>query len=272
MKRWSKLYLPFSLNAFKTELSYVGAFYLFIVISLFGSMVSYALWMAIYGSSGSEILGGLSRMEMVRYVFMAYVTNSIVSVSIMEDVGYSVVRGEVAIYLIKPIDYRLSLVAKALGRMVYRFLVPGVWIWLGVEVYQVWLQAQAPIPLLRIGLFLASCCLSFLIYVLFDFCFGMIAFYTSHVFGMYMIKTSLLSFLSGTLIPLSFFPQMIRTLFDYLPFSSMIYTPLMIYLGKFEGGMLGFALLRQTVWVVLLYAFGSLIWGNVTKRLTIMGG
>ena len=60
-----KIYFPFTLNEIKRQLSYKGAFYLFILISLFGSFISYYLWMAIYGSSSSATLGGLSKNEIV---------------------------------------------------------------------------------------------------------------------------------------------------------------------------------------------------------------
>ena len=124
----------------------------------------------------------------------------------------------------------------------------------------------------NILLFLGSVCMSFLIYVLFDFCFGMIAFFTTYIFGLQMAKEALMSFLTGQLIPLSFFPEVVQKVFDYLPFSSMVYTPVMIYLGKFTGSELMFVLARQAVWVVLLYLLGSLIWRQVTRRLIVLGG
>ena len=99
MKRL-KIYLPFAVNEFKTQLSYKGAFYLFMVISTFGVFISYFLWNAIYASSGTGILGGLTRSEMVVYIFMVYVTTSIVSVSISEWVSEDVVKGSVAMQLI----------------------------------------------------------------------------------------------------------------------------------------------------------------------------
>ena len=63
-----------------------------------------------------------------------------------------------------------------------------------------------------------------------------------------------------------------QKLFEFLPFSSMVYTPVMIYLGKYSGYDLAFVLLRQLVWVGLLYGLGSLIWRLVVKRLTVLGG
>ena len=87
-----------------------------------------------------------------------------------------------------------------------------------------------------------------------------------------MAKTALLSFLTGQLIPISLFPEVAQRIFDYLPFSSMVYTPVMIYLGKYTGEALAWALLRQMVWVVILYVLGSIIWKQVTKRLVVLGG
>ena len=124
----------------------------------------------------------------------------------------------------------------------------------------------------QMALFLASAACSFLIYVLFDFCFGMVAFFTTYIFGLSMAKEAILLFLTGELIPLSFFPDAVQRVFDFLPFSSMVYTPVMIYLGKYKGSALAFVLFRQVAWVVLLYLLGSHIWRRVTKRLVVLGG
>lgn len=272
MRKNLRIYLPFASNELKRQLAYKGAFYLFILVNLFGAFISYYLWMAIYGSSGQPTLGGLTRQEMVVYVFMVYVTASIVTSSISNIVSDDVVKGTVAMNLIKPIDYRISLIAMASGNMVYRFLVPSVFIWIGLEVYKVKVLGLPPVTVLGVLLYLLSCIMSFLIYVLFDFCFGMIAFFTTYIFGMRMAKEALLSFLTGQLIPISFFPAAIQRVFDFLPFSSMVYTPVMIYLGKYTGSTLAYMMLRQAAWVVLLYVLGSLIWRKVTKRLVVLGG
>lgn len=267
-----RIYFPFASNELKRQMAYKGAFYLFIVISLFGAFIQYFLWMAIYGSSDGSTLGGLTRSEMIIYVFMVYVTSSMVMITISDWVSDDVVKGMVAMNLIKPIGYRMSLISRAMGQAVYRFLVPGVWIWIGLEVYRVKALGMPVTPVSNILLYLLSCVMSFLICVLFDFCFGMVAFFTTYIFGMLMAKEALLSFLTGQLIPLSFFPQAVQSVFEFLPFSSMVYTPVMIYLGKYSGGELAFVLGRQAAWVVILYVAGSIIWKQVTKRLVILGG
>ena len=272
MGKFLRTYLPFASNELKRQLAYKGAFYLWIFISMFGSFISYFLWMAIYGSSESGVIGNLTQNEMVVYIFMVYVTSSLVTISISDWVSEDVVKGNVAMNLIKPIDYRLSLISMGLGDMAYRFIAPSIFVWIGIEAYKVFYLGLEPVSVQTVLIYLLSCIMSFLIYVLFDFCFGMIAFFTTYIFGMLMAKSALLSFLTGQLIPISLFPEVFQKIFDFLPFSSMVYTPVMIYLGKYTGETLAFALGRQFFWVVFLYVLGSVIWKQVTKRLVVLGG
>lgn len=272
MGRLIRTYLPFASNELKSQLAYRGAFYIWALISMFGAFVSYFLWMAIYGSSESGVIGNLTQNEMVVYIFMVYVTSSIVCIDISTWIGYDVVEGRVAMNLIKPIDYRTSLISEALGNMIYRILVPGVFVWIGLEVYKVFVLDMPILSLPTLLLYILSSLLSFLIFVLFDFCFGMVAFFTTYIFGLRMAKTALLSFLTGQLIPISLFPLAIQKVFDFLPFSSMIYTPVMVYLGKYTGTKLAWVLGRQLFWVIVLYIIGSFIWKKVTKRLVVLGG
>ena len=266
-----RVYMPFAINELKSQMAYRGATILFLFISTFGVFISYFLWSAIYASAPNPVLGGLSYSEMVTYIFMVYVTG-FTSVSISEWVALDVVKGTVAMQLIKPIDYRLSLIFRASGQMIYWFFAPSVFIWIGMEVYKYFVLGVAFTSFVNVGLYLISCLMSFLIYVLFDFCVGMVAFFTSYVFGLHMVKEALMSFLTGQLIPLSFFPAFVQRIFEFLPFSSMIYSPVMIYLGKYSPQETAFVLLRQGIWVVLLYGIGSLIWKQVVKRMTVLGG
>lgn len=272
MKKFLRTYLPFTANTIKTNLAYRGSFYLYILCSLFGPFINFYLWRAIYGSADGGTLGGLSLSEMVIYVFMTYVTSSIVNVSISEDINFDVVKGTVAMNLIKPIDYRMSLIAGGIGYSVYRFLVPGVFVWIGLEIYRATVLHIAFTGIVNVLLYILSAIMSLMIYLLFDFCFGMIAFFTTYIFGLQMVKSALMSFLTGQLIPLAFFPEVVQRIFDFLPFSSMVYTPVMVYLGKYSGSELAFVLARQLFWIVILYVLGSLIWKRVTKRLVVLGG
>lgn len=272
MKRKVNVYKPFMENQFKRNLAYKGSFYLMMLCSIFGPFISYYLWMAIYGSAEGGMLGGLTKAEMVVYVFMTYVTTEIVMIGISDEISDDVMEGAVAMTLIKPIDYRISLIAKAMGVALYRFLAPSVFVWIGLEIYKATVLRTGFTPLSNLLLYALSTIMSFFIFVLFEFCFGMVAFVTTYMFGMQMAKDAILGFLSGQLIPISFFPEVLQKIFEFLPFSSMVYTPVMVYLGKYSGTELVFVLGRQLFWMVILYGFGTFLWNRITRRLVVLGG
>ena len=272
MKGKWKVYMPFLENQFKKNLAYKGSFYLMMICSIFGPFISYYLWMAIYGSSQSGVLGGLTKTEMIVYVFMTYVTSSIVMIGVSEEISDDVMEGSVVMTLIKPNDYRMRLIFKAMGVALYRLIAPSVFVWAGLEIYKVVVLGEKMTPVINILFFGISVAMSFFIYVLFDFCFGMVAFVTTYMFGMNMAKEALLGFLSGQLIPISFFPEVLQAILEFLPFSSMVYTPVMVYLGKYSGLQLAFVLGKQMLWIVLLYGLGTFLWSKITRRLVVLGG
>lgn len=272
MKKKVKIYFPFTLNQLKRQASYRGAFYLFVLSTLFGSFINYYLWMAIYHNSSTGLIGGLSKEEMVIYVFMSYITSYLVMVEISNDIGNDVVKGNVAGNLIKPIDYRIYLIFNSLGAVIYRLVAPCIFVWVGLEVYRIFVLKIPMVSVVNLVFYIISTIASYLIYILFDFCFGMIAFYTTYIFGISIVKNSILSFLTGQLIPLTLFPMYIQRVLGILPFSSMVFSPVMIYLGKYSVEETIFILVRQMIWIVILYVVGSLIWKKVTKRLVILGG
>lgn len=272
MTKFLRIYWPFALNQIKSNFVYKGRFYLFILRKFLGMFIYYYLWMAIYANSASNQLGGFTRSEMILYVFMSYTISDIVMVNISSEIGYDVLDGSVAMNLIKPINYRMNLAFKSLGIMIYRTVVPSLFIWVGLEIYKVSNLGMTVISPVTVILSLLSIFLSFLIYIFFDYCFGMLAFITTYIFGMNIIKNAALNFLTGKLIPISFFPIIVQKLFSFLPFTAMTYVPVMIYLGKYSRTQALGEIGKQVLWVVAFYLLGTLLWKRIEKRIVILGG
>ena len=142
MKKFFKVYLPFTANELKRNLTYKGAFYLFIFCSLFGTFINYFLWMAIYGSSSSVTLGGLTRQEMVVYVFMSYVTAALSMIGI-SDIDHLftdniwlvawryVINGSFDRYMLRPLNVFFQVISEklqpdALGELLIGFTLVGI--------------------------------------------------------------------------------------------------------------------------------------------------
>ncbi len=272
MTKFFRVYWTFAANQIKSNFVYKGRFYLYILRKFLGMFIYYYLWMAIYASASSGQLGGFTRSEMILYVFLSYTISDLVMIGISSEIGKDVLDGSVAMNLIKPINHRLYLTFKSLGVMIYRIVVPSVFIWAGLEIYKVTALGMPVSSPAQIGPALLSILLSFFIYVFFDYCFGMLAFVTTYIFGMTIIKNAALNLLTGRLIPISFFPAVVQEIFSFLPFTAMTYVPVMIWMGKYSGTEALYQLGKQALWVVLLYLLGGFLWKKIEKRIVILGG
>ena len=79
-------------------------------------------------------------------------------------------------------------------------------------------------------------------------------------------------FVSGSIIPIIFFPLWFQKFLMFLPFGSINYTPVMIYLNKYTGYETMKVLGIQVLWITILYLFSKFFWRKAIKKLTIMGG
>jgi ABC-2 type transport system permease protein len=120
--------------------------------------------------------------------------------------------------------------------------------------------------------FLVSLFLGVVISFLFDFIFGMLAFYVKNLWGIGFGKFALVRLLSGALIPLVFFPKPIQNILNLLPFKGMIYTPVMIFLGKYQSQEMLMSMMNQVLWIGILALCNYLLWRKAVTRLTVQGG
>lgn len=272
LKQKLKIYLPFTLCTIQDFLSYKGKFYFYIAARILNVFMNYYLWVAIYKSSNETNLSGFTMKEMSIYIFMSFVASSTTHVSIARQIGTDVVEGSVAVNLIKPINYKVRLFFSSFGQFIYQLFIPSLFLWIGLLIYEYEKNNLYPPSLSSILLFFISMFLSFIIQFFFEFCFGMLAFYTTYIWGMTFVKATVLQFLSGQILPLAFFPRTIQKLFDFMPFSSMNYIPVMIYMGKIPGNSIIYALVKQSLWIVILWLLSQILWNKAVKKLIILGG
>ena len=128
------------------------------------------------------------------------------------------------------------------------------------------------ISIFRIIIYFISIGLGIFINFYFSYIFGLISFKITNMWGLSQIMQAIVNLLSGTLIPIAFFPRWAQAITNFLPFSSAIYTPSMIYLGKINGISILFALGLQLFWGIVLMVIAKKMWKSLIKTLTILGG
>ena len=122
------------------------------------------------------------------------------------------------------------------------------------------------------GLFLVAVLLGYAIAGLLALLLGLVAFWTLELDGATMLYVLVAQFLSGALVPVSVFPDALRTVVQWLPFQATTYVPTSIYVGALGGSEAWTAIGVQVIWVVVLGATVALVWRRAMRRVVVQGG
>lgn len=272
IKKKFRLYWPFSRGVIQTIMSYRINFFMFVFGNMMRTFVLYYLWKAVFISSSTNSLNGFSLNDMIIYLFMSSITAGTINSGTDGDIAQEVKDGSIAMNLIKPINYQVRMLFISLGAFVYQFIFILLPIWIGLIVVRYFTAAEAPPGIGTILLYLFSMILGFFVNFLMNYCYGLLAFYVTNMWGISHLKDAALLFFSGQLIPIAFFPLVLQKVMQFFPFSSLNYIPVMIYLKKLTGVALLESLGIQLLWIVLLYLLSRWLWNRAINKLVILGG
>jgi ABC-2 type transport system permease protein len=171
--------------------------------------------------------------------------------------------------LIKPVDELWMWFSRAMGESAFRL---GLLTVPTAIVVAIIFPVQAPASRLNFLLFLVAAIGSFALMAAINFMIGTCAIPLKSILALIRAKYWLIELLSGLLIPISFFPKRLQTVLDWLPFEHIAYTPLQIYLGKYDARAAAFALAKQWIWIIVLFVLAQAWWSRAVKKITIQGG
>lgn len=244
---------------------------------LLGDLVSlfilYFLWSAIYNNSPSELINGLGFQEMIMYLIFARVTSSLVfSGGAFWIVGDDIYEGNIATSLLIPMSYINKVLSSSNGFFFSTLILLFIPLSIVAIILLSVVFGTLPLTIVSVLLFIISIIMSFIIADCFNFLIGQLAIFTNALFGLVIVKNITMSFLSGSLLPSAFFPKWLDTVLNYLPFKSMIETPVLILMNKTVGLEVLKSLLIQFVWAVILYMLCHFTFNKLKKHIVSVGG
>lgn len=272
MRKYFRIYKPFIDAGMQETVTYRSNWIFMMLGNVLGCFVSYFIWKAVFLSSDQESLMGFTMPDMMVYIFLMTLTATLISTGGTYDVGDEIKDGSIAMRIIKPVSYNATFLFQEIGNKcmtIGLLILPTV---LGIELFRTFVMGEVHFRLFNFIVYLFSCTVAYLINFFFNICYGFTAFVFQNLWGSNMLKNCIVGFLSGSLIPLAFFPKGLEQVFLFLPFASLNYTPVMIYMGKYTGKTLLFYLVLQIVWCLFFWALSKMIWKIVISHLCVQGG
>ncbi len=244
-------------------------------VTLFGNLIYlvliYFLWKAIYASSGSDVVNGMTLNDTLVYLVLATALFNFLEVFLVWDMSREIQSGAIVLKLLKPMSFRGYSFWSYIGENIMSFFLTFLPTFIIINIL-----TKGSIALsVNLLFFVMSVIMALVINFSIDMICATICLYTESTWGLNMVKECIVLLLSGASIPLAFFPEALRNIVQYLPFRCIYDTPLNVLLQK-PGYTLGeglvFSLVLQLGWCIALSAIGALFWNVSLKKITVNGG
>ena len=263
-------YPIFVKNAFLKMLAYRMRYVTGILTYLMFVSVNYFIWEAVFANSEPGMkIKGYTFKEMVTYISIAWISRSLYFSNIDEQIDELVKTGQISIFLIRPVNFHNIMIFQAIGESLFRlifFTAP-----ISIVIVSIF-PVALPKSLLDGLMFLISSSLSFLVLAEMNFLIGLLSFHIKSIQGIVRAKYFLIQLLSGLLLPITFFPEVLEKIVNLLPFVTIAFLPLQCYLGKVPYTEFPALIFHQFFWVIFLYVLGRFFWKKAISHLTLQGG
>ena len=224
------------------------------------------VWTAVYAGRG--VVDGVELNQLIAFITLAQLQVWVMFPLVAPYIQERVHEGQIALDLARPVPFLGQLLAHQAGATAS--WVPFVLLAVPLAFFVGGIVPPAS-PAAGL-LYLVSLVLAYLVAVLLGMVIGLTSFWTLQTRGVMAIYDFANQFFTGALVPLWFFPPLLRRIADLLPFQAQAFIPLSIYTGQVPAREMPGALGLQMVWVVVLFTMSWLMWRRAMRRVVVQGG
>ncbi|MBI4078970.1 MAG: ABC-2 family transporter protein [Candidatus Levybacteria bacterium] len=262
-----KKYLRVLSNTWEEMVTYRLNFVMWRVRTVLQFLTMYFLWLALIPKG--TILFGYSQTLMLTYILGTSILSAVVLSTRTHEIGEHIYRGDLSIFLIRPINYFLYWFSRDVGDKLFNisFSVVEIMILLFLLKPPIFLQTE----IIFIALAILATALAVVLYFLFGAILGMLGFWSPDVWAPRFILFILLQFFAGSLFPLDILPKSLYEAFQLTPFPYLLYFPLKIYLGQLPFSTISTGFLIDVIWILIIALFLQFIWHKGLRLYTAVG-
>ncbi|MBF0169697.1 MAG: ABC-2 family transporter protein [Nitrospinae bacterium] len=264
-----RVYPSFFAKAFQRELAYKFEYFIGVFNGLLFMFIFTSLWEAVYAGPTAATGGtAFTREGIITYAVYAM----LVRISMTQEesgIPAKVRSGEIAMDMIKPVNYMLMTLAETGGGTLFHWVTRVAPIFaVALFAFDAWPPSD-PLNWLMLGV---SWVFGYLIFFYLNFAFALLAFWFVETFSFQLMKFGLFTLFAGGIVPIDFFPDWLQPVIAFLPFPSIIYVPTALFIGHIPAAEAGSLIGVQVAWTVGLGLLCRVMWGMGQRKLIVQGG
>ncbi len=266
-----KAYISYFRLKFITGLQYRQAAYAGIITQFFFGLVYIMVYVAFYESGYKSIPMTLN--QLITYLWLNQSFFGLISQRYRDSELFKLIReGNIAYELARPKDlyflWYFKILGERLANVTLRFLPMLVATSLLPEPYNL----KAPETATCLILFILSLFIATLLVTAITTLYPTLTMLTLNEKGIVNIFIIVAEILSGVIVPIPFFPTLLKNISKFLPFQYISDLSFRLYVGNIgiKDGIKG--IIIQLVWLLILITIGKIIMKKNLKRVVVQGG
>ena len=259
-------YLFVALKSLKSQATYRST----MLFSMVGALLSFAIQVSLWSALiGSGVKNGTTLADMILYILVNSIILTLTQANLAPMIEASVIDGSVAMHILRPISYKGYLFASALGTNAYRLITNVLPLLIAGCFFVALPLPPSPAYLARV---LVSTLLGMLIMFELHYVVGLLAFWIQRCWFLRWYLNAGTVFFGGTVVPLWFYPEVLKDVSRFLPFRYISFEPVNFFLGRTPLDQAWGVLFIGTLWLIALLLLDRFMWRLATRKITVNGG
>ena len=262
-----RFYIEVARTAFRRQLIYRWANLAGLLTNIFfGAVFSFVI-IALFHTRATA--AGYNVQDALRYTWLEQGLIMVVLPFGWYDLMLTIRTGAVVSDLSKPCNFYWYWFSREMGRNLYFLLFRAIPIYLaGMLLFGI----GAPTNGQQWLTFALSLILSAIVGIAYRYLFNLMAFWIVEARAVFVLGNTIALFLTGSYVPLPFFPSWLLAIITWLPFNTFMNIPTQMLVGNMTVATLFFDLFLQISWVILLTLGMQALTVVATRRVIVQGG
>ncbi len=256
-------------QSLRRQLAYRAANLAGLATNAFFGFLRASVLIALFAAQNNEPVGGFDLSAAITYTGITQALIVWVALWGWWDLIRDIKTGDVAADLQRPFGLFWYWCAQDAGRAIAQFIMRSLPI---VVLYALLFPLTWPRDLVQWSGFIASMLMAWLLSFAWRFLYSLSGFWVTDAVGIGRAATFLVTFMSGFLMPIGFFPEWAQVIMQITPFPSLINTPIEVFVNVATGERMLVLLITQAFWVIALIVLAHVVLNAGVRRLTMQGG
>ena len=252
-------YLEVAKLLFKAQIIWRFDVAMSVVFTVSKIAFAYLLWGAVFGENIT--VSGFTFPAMISYyIISSFLSQIEMSEGVSREIGERIKEGSFSKYMVLPVNIQRYFISQTFGAMSFYsiFNLASAILW--KFIFNIDFVLTSNIWVIPAALLMVILGLIFMIQL--NYFLGLLAFKFEDIGFFLMVKNNIVSFITGTLIPLVLLPHSIVSFMRFFPFYYVTYLPSMLLIGRNEDeAVVGIIILMG--WISAFAFFNKIAYGKL---------